>query len=84
MRVRLLGILKEEIAEYWNIEEHKNKPIIVYDDRIKHVEEKHLKDFGSIDEINKYYDSLNNIIKNPDYVFFNDNMNGLEYYKKNR
>ena len=79
---KFLGVLKEEIAEYWNIKEHKNKPILVYEDRKKHVIDNHLKDFGSIKEIEDVYDSLHNIIKNPDYVFYNTEKRGLEYYKR--
>lgn len=82
MNYKYVGILKEEIAEYWGIEEHKNKPILVYDNRKKHVIDSHLQDFGSVEEIEKVYNNLTNIIKNPDYVFYNSNTRGLEYYKK--
>ena len=82
MNYKYVGTLKEEIAEYWGIAEHKNKPILVFDNRKKHVIESHLKDFGSEREIEKIYNSLHNIIKNPDYVFYNNETKGLEYYKK--
>ncbi len=82
MNYKYVGILKEEIAEYWGIQEHKNKPILVYDNRKQHVIDSHLEDFGCIEEIEKIYNSLNNIIKNPDYVFYNSITKGLEYYKK--
>ena len=82
MNYKLVGTLKEEIAEYWNITEHKNKPILVYNDRKQHVIDSHMQDFGSIEEIEKIYNNLNNIIKTPDYVFYNKVANGLEYYKK--
>ena len=81
MSYKFLGILDKDIAEYWNIEEHANKPILVFDDRIQHVKDNHLKDFGSIDEITKTYNDLHNIIKKPDYVFYNKSTQGLEYYK---
>lgn len=82
MNFKYLGILEKDIAEYWNITEHKNKPILVFDDRKQHVIDKHLKDFGSKEEIEKVYKSLSSIINKPDYVFYNKNTKGLEYYKR--
>ena len=82
MSYKLVGTLKKEIAEYWGIEEHKNKPIVVFEDRKEHVIESHLKDFKNVEEIEKVYDSLHRIIKNPDYVFYNAKAKGLEYYKE--
>lgn len=69
MEYRYLGILKEDIAEYWNINEHKNKPILVFNDRKQHVIEKHLKDFGSIKIVEEVYSSLSVII-NKQVMFF--------------
>lgn len=82
MNYRYVGILKEDIAYYWETPEHKNKPILVFDDRKQHVIENHLKDFGTEEEIERIYQNLNNIIKKPDYVFYNSKTKGLEYYKK--
>ncbi len=81
MKYKYIGILEPSIAEKWNIQEHKNKPILVYDDRIQHVINKHLKDFKSEENIFKAYNNLSNIIKKPDYTFYNQETSGLEYYK---
>lgn len=81
MKYRYLGTLKPNIAEYWKISEHKNKPIVVFDDRINHVIEKHLSDFKNKENILLTYNNLDKIIKNPDYVFYNQKTKGLEYYK---
>lgn len=43
MSFKYLGFLKKDIADYWGLSEHKNKPILIFDDRKKHVIEKHLK-----------------------------------------
>ena len=56
---------------------------MVFDDRMNHVIEHHLKDFGSISNIEKSYDLLASIIRSPDYVFYNSKTKGLEYYKFN-
>ncbi len=53
----------------------------MFDDRINHVIEKHLKDFGSEEKIKDIYNELSNIIKKPDYVFYNKNTKGIEFYK---
>lgn len=81
-KYRYIGILDPKIADYWGISKHKNKPILVFNDRIDHVKDRHLKDFESEENILKIYNSLHNIIKRPDYVYYNPKSNGLEYYKK--
>ena len=81
MKYKYLGVLDTKIADYWNISEHKNKPILVFDDRIEHVKERHLNDFGNEEEIRKSYAQLSSIIKKPDYVFYNENQKSLEYHK---
>ena len=82
MKFKYLGTLSEDISEYWGIPEHKNKPILVYNDRKKHVIENHLKDFGTEEKIEEIFKHLPTIINKPDYVFYNKKANGLEYYKK--
>lgn len=78
---KYVGVLDSKICEKWGIEEHKNKPIIVYESRKYHVADRHLSEFGSQEEINRVYNMLDNIIKKPDYVFYNSATSGLEYYK---
>lgn len=80
-KFRYLGILNPSIADIWGLEEHKNKPILVFDDRIDHVKTRHLKDFGSEEEIRKVYNSLDIIIKKPDLTFYNEKNKSLEFYK---
>lgn len=54
----------------------------MFDDRINHVIEKHLTDFGSEHEIMKVYDELPNVIRKPDFVYYNETTKGIEFYKK--
>ena len=84
MKYKYVGTLNENIADYWGISEHKNKPIVVFEDRVNHVVDRHKDEFGSEVEIMKIYNELDRIIKHPDYVYFNKNKNSLEYYKKNK
>ena len=53
----------------------------VYENRIDHVKEHHMKDFGSEKAILEAYNHIPNIIKKPDYYFYNENTKGIEYYK---
>lgn len=78
---KYVGVLQPNICEKWGIEEHRNKPILVYENRKYHVEDRHLQEFGSKEEIDRIYDMLDVIIKKPDYVFYNSENKGLEYYK---
>ena len=77
-----IGSLNPAIAKLWNLEEHANKPIIVYENVIQHVIDRHLNHFESIEEIDYIWSKLRSIIKHPDNVFYNSTTKGLEYYKK--
>lgn len=77
-----IGKLNPDIANYWNLNEHANKPIVIFKDRKKHIIDNHLKDFGSIEKIENVWSKLSLIIKRPDDVFYNEKTKGLEYYKK--
>jgi len=81
MEYKYLGILDPKIAKRCGISEHKNKPILVYKDRIQHVVDSHLKDFESLENIFSTYNNLHNIIKKPDFTYYNPTTKGLEYYK---
>ena len=81
MRYKYLGVVSSKIANYYDLSLYENKPIVVFDDRIIHVRNNHLKDFESIENIEKSYERLSVIINNPDYVFYDEVKCGLEYYK---
>ena len=76
-----VGKLEPKIAEYWNIGEHANKPIVIFEDRKKHIIDNHLKDFGTIEKIDHVWSKLSAIIKKPEAVFYNEKTKGLEFYK---
>ena len=81
MDFKYVGILEEKIANECGIPEHKNKPILVYKDRVDHVIDHHLKDFENEENILNAYNNIHNVIKKPDYYFYNKKTRGLEYYK---
>ncbi len=81
-RFEYIGKLNPAIAERWNLKEHTNKPIVIYNIVRRHIVKRHLKDFGSEEEIDYVWSKLRSIIKKPDEVFYNSSTKGLEYYKK--
>ena len=78
---RILGKINPEIIEQWELYDHKNKKIVMYEDAKEHSESKHLNEFSSIEDYYAVMASLEDIIKNPDYVFYDKLKKGLEYYK---
>lgn len=78
---RVLGKVSKEIASKYNIEEYTNKKIVIYDDARKHCYKKHLKEFGDSKTFHYIMDNLDDIISNPDEVFYIKNKDTLEYYK---
>lgn len=81
-RYKCIGILDAQIAKRWHIEGATHRPILVYDDRIEHVREKHMVDFQSEKNIINSYYNLSKVVKNPDETFYNPSTNILEFYKK--
>ena len=79
---RVLGKVSNEIVEQWNIPEQRNKNVVIYDEVLEHSKQRHINDFYSEKDYNFVMNSLPDIIKNPDYVFYDKSKNGLEYYKR--
>lgn len=50
-------------------------------DRVSHCK-KHINDFKDITSYNKSMANIPNIIKNPDYIGYNQKNNGIEYIKR--
>jgi len=82
MKWRKVGVLSKVIVKKYKLYEHLDKDILVYDDRIKHVKNRHLKEFKNVENIMYAYQNIPMIIASPDYVFLNKKNNSLEYYKK--
>lgn len=78
---RILGRLPKEIAIKYHLEEYINKKIVIYDDARKHCLYKHLNEFEDPKIFHYIMDNLEDIINNPDYVFYKLSKKTLEYYK---
>ena len=77
-----IGSLNPAIAKRWNLNEHANKPIVIYSNVRQHVIDRHIKEFKNEEEIDLIWSKLRMIIKKPDEVFYNEITKGLEYYKR--
>ena len=75
-----LDILNEKLAKEKGIEKHAGKKIVQYDGLLKHIA-KHAKEYISIESCECTINNISTIIKNPDYVYYNKEKQGLEFYK---
>lgn len=67
---RILGRVSTEIIEKYELQEHANKKIVIYDNDRRHCEKEHAHQFKDIKTFHYIMDNLEYIIDNPDYVFF--------------
>ena len=81
---RILGDVSNELVEKWQLYEYKNKKIVMYPEAKEHSKDRHINDYKSVDDYYYVMDSLEEIINNPDYVFYDKSKAGLEYYKNIR
>lgn len=73
--------LEEELAIEKGIEKHAGKKIVQYEGLLKHIA-KHEREYISIESCEYTINNIQNIIKNHDYVYYNEEKQGLEYYKE--
>lgn len=78
---RILGKINSDIIRQWELYDHKNKKIVMYEDAKEHSRLKHLNEYDSEEDFHVVMDSLEEVIKKPDYVFYDKSKKGLEYYK---
>lgn len=81
---RILGEVSNEVVEKWQLYEYKNKKIVMYPEAKEHSKDRHINDYKSVNDYYYVMDSLEEIINNPDYVFYDKSKAGLEYYKNIR
>ena len=81
---RILGEVSNEVVEKWQLYEYKNKKIVMYPEAKEHSKDRHINDYKSVDDYYYVMDSLEEIINNPDYVFYDKSKAVLEYYKNIR
>lgn len=75
-----ITLLDEKLAIEKGLEKHIGKKIVQYDGLLKHIA-KHSKEYISIESCECTINNLSTIIKNPDYVYYNKEKRGLEFYK---
>lgn len=67
---RILGKVSREVINKYNLHEHENKKIVLYDNDRKHCENKHAHEFKDKKTFHYVMDNLEYIIEEPDQVFY--------------
>ena len=81
---RILGEVSKSVADYWDIRQYENKKIVLYPEIREHCKERHMADYASVADYYYVMDSLEEVVSDPDYVFYDKSKSGLEYYKNVR
>lgn len=81
---RILGEVSNEVVQKWQLDEYKNKKIVMYPEAKEHSRDRHINDYKNEEDYYFVMDSLEEIINDPDYVFYDKSKAGLEYYKNVR
>lgn len=79
--VKIIGYVNNDIISKWYLDECVNKPIIQSLDLYIHIAP-HASQFSSVDSFNYTIDHIPDVINAPDYVFYDIDKGGIEYYKK--
>lgn len=73
--------IDEDIVKKYNLKEYQNQEIIQNMNLYLHTY-KHIKEFKSIDSYNNALFSVDKIIKDPYYVYYDSDKNSLLYFKE--
>lgn len=78
---KIIGNVAKEIANKWYLNEQIDKPILLESGLYKHIAH-HSREYKSLESHNYTMNHIEDVINNPDFVFYNVSKNGIEYYKK--
>ncbi len=78
---KIIGKVTKEIANKWYLNEQKDKSIILEPGLYKHIAH-HSSEYKNLESHNYTMNHIEDVINNPDFVFYNVSKNGIEYYKK--
>ena len=79
--LKKIGYINDNIIEKYNLYEYSNKPIVRSLDLYAHIE-KHKNDCKSKESYDYSIENIDNIIKKPDFVYYEKNRKSLLYLKK--
>lgn len=74
-----LKFLSEKRPDF--VKEIKNTDILMWDDRIEHIE-KHRMNFRNIYDFDNYVELIPDIIENPDYIGIKDKNKSIQFIKQ--
>lgn len=78
---KIVGFIDKNLCKKWCLEDYSERPIIQSLGLYVHIA-KHASEFISVDSFNYTIDHINDVIIEPDYVYYNQECNSLEYYKR--
>lgn len=76
---RYMGFLSDDFCNKFNIQEFKDKKVVMYSNRYSHIE-RHKEHFETIENYENAVNSIEDIIKNPLEVIHDPSKMGLEFY----
>lgn len=79
--VKIVGKISHAVAEKYNLYEFENQEIVQSLDLYAHVL-KHINEFNSVDSYNNAVLNIENIIKDPFFVYYDKKRNSLHYFKE--
>lgn len=77
--VKIVGEISREVAESCRIKEYEGQTIVQSLDLYIHIA-KHAKEFKTVDHFNQAVNNIENIIKNPYFVYYEKEKNSLHYF----
>ena len=78
----IISVLNDDYLNKYGLPDiYKNKTIVLYDDRFSHFA-KHELEFSSEESYRKSVLSIDTIIREPDFISFNENNRSLEFVKR--
>lgn len=80
---RVLGKISQEIVDKWHLDEYRDKKIVFYPDRKEHCED-HKSQYANEEDYYYVMANLEDIISAPDYVYYDVDKKGLEFFKNIR
>lgn len=76
-----VGTISDEVVDRYKLYEYRNIEIIQSLTLYKHVA-KHVEEFQNVDSYNHTMNNIPEIIKKPDFVYYNPNKSSLSYFKE--
>ncbi len=78
---KIVGRISDEVVEKYKLYDYRNQEIVQSLDLYLHIA-KPIPEFESVDSYNNTISNIPNIIKNPEFVYYDLHRNSLMYFKE--